>query len=49
MQTAEVQGLKFCLKAEQFYCKTKDVYAKAVDGLGLAKVLCKLLTEVKNM
>jgi hypothetical protein len=43
MQTAEVQSLKFCLKA------TKDVYAKEVDWLGLAKVLCKLLTEVKNM
>ena len=49
VQAAEVQNLKFCLKVEQFYCKTKDVYAKAVDGLGLAKVLCKLLTEVKSM
>jgi len=49
MQTAEVQSLTFCLKVEQFYCTTKDVYAKAADGLGLAKVLCKLLTEMKNM
>jgi hypothetical protein len=49
VQTAEVQSLTFCLKAKQFYCTTKDVYAKAADVLGLAKVLCKLLNEMKNM
>jgi len=49
MQTAEVQSLTFCLKAEQFYCTTKDVYAKAADVLGLAKILCKLLTVMKDM
>jgi hypothetical protein len=49
MQTAEVQSLTFCPKVEQFYSTTKDVYSRAADGLGLAKVLCKVLTEMKNM